>query len=106
MTNNAHNNVKSGRNELILTFADLSAYLIKSDHPHAEVTFLCSALRVADRLIGHGVMDTPADERQVFARLEELSTAMANMSDGSYANLKSRIRKVFRLARKIGRAHV
>ena len=99
MTNNAHNNVKSGRNELILTFADLSAYLIKSDHPHAEVTFLCSALRVADRLIGHGVMDTPADERQVFARLEELSTAMANMSDGSYANLKSRIRKVFRLAR-------
>lgn len=29
MTNNSHNNGKSGRNDLLLNFDDLSAYLIK-----------------------------------------------------------------------------
>lgn len=83
----------------ISTIGDLRKALIDFEVPAMERALLRSALKRLDELIGHGMLDYPANERLVFERLQQLSPAMAGMTDGSFANLKSRVRKAFRLVR-------
>ncbi|MGH9642749.1 MAG: hypothetical protein ACRD3Q_10005, partial [Terriglobales bacterium] len=59
---------------------------------------LRSAIKRADELVGHGALDLPANPRLILERLEGWSPAMAGMSPGALANLKSRIRFAMRLA--------
>lgn len=99
MNNHDHNNtLKSGKGT-IFTLEHLREYLLEYDIPVSEIAFLRSAIKRADELVGHGLLDLPADQRVIFDRLDRLSPAMAGMTDQSFANMKSRLRKAFRLAR-------
>ena len=56
------------------------------------------AALAADKLVGHGALDLPANPRLILERLEDWSPAMSGMGPGALANLKSRIRFAMRLA--------
>lgn len=99
MNNHDHNNATKSGKDTIFTLENLRKYLLECDIPVSEITFLRSAIKRADELIGHGLLDLPADQRIIFDRLDRLSPAMAGMTDQSFANMKSRLRKAFRLAR-------
>lgn len=94
-----YNNEHHEQKKHVSTLGDLSEALLDFEISAVERTFLRSALKRVDELIGHGMLDYPANERLVFERLEQVSPAMAGMTEGSYANLKSRTRKAFRLVR-------
>lgn len=92
-----NNNLKTPANG-IRTIGELREFIKTCDIPAWEVGPIRSALKKADRLIGHGNFDLPADPALVMERLEKYSAAMASMAEEAWANLKSRIRKAFRLA--------
>lgn len=98
MHKNDHNNLQSRTRKLVLTLEHLRDYLLECDLGDMERTQLRSSVKCADKLVGHGLLDLPADQRILFERLDRVSPAMAGMSDQSFANMKSRLRKVFRLA--------
>src|SRR5680860_96336 len=77
----------------LITFVDGSGEIPALRKPH-----LRSALNRARALLGNGLADVRADPRDVLRQLDRLSPAMAGMAPQSYANLKSRVRSVFRLA--------
>lgn len=99
MNNHDHSNDRKSGKTGIFTLWDLREYILECDLPASQIAFLRSAIKRADALIGHGLLDLPADQRIIFDRLEQLSPAMAGMTDQSFANMKSRLRKAFRLAR-------
>jgi len=99
MSNNDHNKDKNKGGRSLLTLEHLREYLLECDLPASQIALLRSAIKRVDALIGHGLLDLPADQRVIFDRLEQLSPAMAGMTDQSFANMKSRLRKAFRLAR-------
>lgn len=103
MHTNDHNNGEYDQNYAIHNVGDMREALLKCGAPYAEVTFMRSALKGVDKLVGHGTLDTPANERLIFERLDSLSPAMAGMTDQSFANLKSRTRKAFRILRTQGK---
>lgn len=99
MNKNDHNNSNSEQKKSLLTLEHLREYLLECDLPTPEIALLRSAIKRVDEIIGHGLLDVAANQRVIFERLEHVSPAMAGMSDQSFANLKSRLRKAFRLAR-------
>lgn len=99
MNNHDHNNAMKSGQDTIFTLEHLREYLLECDIPASEIAFLRSAIKRVDELIGHGLLDLPADQRVIFDRLDRLSPAMAGMTDQSFANMKSRLRNAFRLAR-------
>src|SRR5690606_9074823 len=99
MNKNDHNNSHSKQKKSLLTLKHLHEYLLECDLPTTEITLLRSAIKRVDEIIGHGLLDVAANQRVIFERLGQVSPAMAGMSDQSFANLKSRLRKAFRIAR-------
>lgn len=98
-----YNNEHHEQKNYLYTLGDLRDALLEFDMADAERALLRSALKRVDEVIGHGMLDYPANQRLVLERLEEVSPAMAGMAEGSYANLKSRTRKAFRLVRTHGK---
>lgn len=94
-----YNNEHHEQKKCLSTIGDLREALLDVDLSDAERALLRSALKRVDEVIGLGMRDYPANERLVFERLEQVSPAMAGMTEASYANLKSRVRKAFRLVR-------
>lgn len=99
MSKNDHNNGSSEQNKSLLTLEHLREYLLECDLPSSDIALLRSAIKRADELVGHGTLDLAANQRVIFERLEQLSPAMAGMSEQSFANFKSRLRKAFRIAK-------
>ena len=98
MHNDDHNNQTIDYQTPDFTLANLRNYLLECDLPAAEVAQLRSAVKRADELVGHGLLDLPANPRLIFDRLKRFSPAMAGMTEQSFANMKSRLRKAFRYA--------
>ena len=98
MSNSDHNKLGSGVSRPISTLGDLRDYVATCDLPDDTKSQLRSAIKRADKLVGHGALDLPANPRLILERLEGWSPAMAGMSRGALANLKSRIRFAMRLA--------
>lgn len=101
-TNNYNNGQFEQKNHLP-SIGDMREALLKCDMPDEEIAFVRSALKRVDEVIAQGMLDFPANERLIFERLKRVSPAMADMTDGSFANLKSRTRKAFRLLRAQGK---
>lgn len=98
MDNPAHNKLDAAGKSHIKTIGDLHNFIAGHDLAPAKKSPIMSALKTADRLVGHGALDMPADAQLILQRLDGLSPAMAGMSQGSLANLKSRVREAFRIA--------
>jgi len=103
MNKNDYNNEHHEQKNHLYTLGDLRDALLEFDMPDAERALMRSALKRVDEVIGHGMLDYPANQRLVLERLEQVSPAMAGMTEGSYANLKSRTRKAFRLVQTHGK---
>ena len=83
---------------MISTLTDLIRFLDASEEvPDGQKRLLRSALNRTRHLLGNGLADIRADPREILARLDRLSPAMAGMRPRSLANVKSRMRTVFRL---------
>lgn len=93
------NKSKIEQRTAITTLADLHQFLAGCDLSGTELAQLRSAVKRAGELMGQGTLDVAANQRAVFERLQTISPAMADMSAASYANMKSRVRKAFRLAK-------
>jgi integrase len=91
-----HNNKTYDQNYTILSMADLYGAIPALGFPKHENAFLKSAVKRACSLLGQQMADLPADPRVILVRLEHISPAMANMTEQSLANVKSRVRKVFK----------
>jgi integrase len=98
MTNPEHNNEPDKPALIIVTLGDLMTFTGGMDLPAERKAELRSAIQRADELVGHGALDLPADAVPLLKKLDLLSPAMAGMSPGGFANLRSRLRAVFRLA--------
>lgn len=98
MHSHEHNNHESGQTYSILTLKELREYLLECNLPEGEIALLRSAIKRVDEIVGHGALDLPANQRVIFERLERSSSAIAGMTEGSFANMKSRLRKAFRQA--------
>lgn len=102
MSSGDHNNAKTASAERhkrpVHTLGDLRDFIQGSDLSEGEKAQICSAIKRADDLIGHGHLDLAADAQKVMAKLAQISPAMAGMTPGAWANAKSRVRKAFRLA--------
>jgi len=94
----AHNKPLDAGKGCIRTIGDLRDFVGICDLPTTKKAPIRSALKTTDRLVGHGALDLPADAPLILQRLDGLSAAMAGMSAGALANLKSRVREAFRLA--------
>lgn len=103
MHTNNHNNGQFEQKNDLPSIGDMREALLKCDVSVEEIAFMRSALKRVDEVIAQGMLDFPANERLIFERLKQLSPAMAGMTDGSFANLKSRTRKAFRLLRAQGK---
>lgn len=103
MSTNDNNNGKFKQKNYLSTIGDMREALLKCDIPNEEIALMRSALKRVDELIARGMLDFPANERLIFERLQQVSPAMADMTDGSFANLKSRARKAFRTLRAQGK---
>ncbi|GEM_PF-1449475 len=103
MSTNNHNKGQFEQKSYLSTIGDMREALLKCDMPDEEIAFMRSALKRVDELIAQGMLDFPANERLIFERLQQVSPAMADMTDGSFANLKSRARKAFRTLRAQGK---
>ena len=98
MSNSDHNKLGNAVSKPISTLGDLRDYIATCNLPADKMSQLRSAIKRADELVGHGALDLPANPRLILERLEDWSPAMAGMSSGALANLKSRIRFALRLA--------
>ena len=96
--NNARNDSELTRKRQVSTLADLVKLIAQSDLPAHEIGPICSAIRRVDQLVGHGALDLPANLNRLLSDLARYSPAMAGISRQSLANLKSRLRKAFRIA--------
>lgn len=83
----------------IATLGDLYRFIETCDLPAGRKAQIKSAIKRTDELVGHGALDLAANPMKLLAALERYSPAMAGMSDGGFANLKSRLRAGFRLGR-------
>ena len=86
MHTNNHNNSQFEQKNHLPNIGDMREALLKCDMPDEEIAFMRSALKRVDELVGHGTLDTPANERLVFERLDRLSPAMTGMTEQSFAN--------------------
>lgn len=93
-----HNKNTYDQNFAILSMADLYDAIPALGFPNHQDAFLKSAVKRACALLGQQMADLPADPRVILDRLEQISPAMANMTEQSLANLRSRVRKVFKKA--------
>lgn len=104
MTKHDHNK-QDGSGHLpgapIATLGDLYSYIDQQDLPTSSKATIKSAIKRADVLVGHGLLDLPADPEKIIAALETWSPAMAGMTAQAFANLKSRVRTAFRLAKPL-----
>lgn len=103
MTMLEHNNVTSGppvgEPRAIVTLGDLISFVNASESvPVSQKRYVRSALNRARVLLANGLTDVRADPKEVLRRLDRLSPAMAGMSPGSWANLKTRVRSALRHA--------
>ena len=74
---------------MISTLTDLIRFLDASEEvPDGQKRLLRSALNRTRRLLGNGLADIRADPREILARLDRLSPAMAGMRPRSFANVK------------------
>lgn len=89
----------AGSHVPLMTLGDLHAFVGDLDLPSAERATIRSAIKRADALVGHGLLNYPASPQKLFAALDSYSPAMAGTTAQAFANLKSRVRKAFRLAR-------
>ncbi|MCF1709454.1 site-specific integrase [Tabrizicola sp. J26] len=92
----SENNQKADGGQYIATLRDLYDALGKVGLPSSQRAELRSAIRRLDHLVGHGLMDLPADLPLLMARLNQVTPATAGMTPGSLANLRSRVRRAFR----------
>ena len=102
-----HNKTSGEAKPSITSIGDLRDFVRICDVPNLEKTLICSALKRADELVGHGNLDLKADLPEIIRRLSALTPELCNMSKGSFANLKSRVRAAFRLGRgniKLGKS--
>jgi integrase len=83
----------------IVTLRDLSELIAQTNLPTARRAELRSAISTASKLTGHGMLDQIADLRSILVALDRFSPAMAGLSPGGLANLKSRLRAAFKLAK-------
>lgn len=83
----------------IATLGDLYRFIETCDLPAERKAQIKSAIKRTDELVGHGALDLAANPVKLLAALEQYSPAMAGMSAGGFANLKSRLRAAFRLGR-------
>ncbi|OQM76241.1 site-specific integrase [Manganibacter manganicus] len=91
-------NKKLARPIPIATLGDLHRFIDRCDLTVGRKAEIRSAIKRMDELVGHGGLDLAADPVKIFAALEKFSPAMAGISAGSFANLKSRLRAAFKLA--------
>lgn len=91
-----HNRTREGRPA---TLAQLHAFVKGADLPAQRRSEICSAIKRAAELTGREGFNMPADPALVMRLVGALSPAMAGMTSGAFANLKSRLRAAFRLAR-------
>jgi len=96
MHTNNHNNGQFEQKNHLPSIGDMREALLRCDMPDEEIAFMRSALKRVDEVIAQGLLDFPANERLIFERLQQASPAMAGMTDGSFATLKSTTRKAFR----------
>lgn len=97
MSGEDHNNLEATPKASV-TLRDLHRVIGELSLPTARKAELRSAIRKADELTGHGAMDQAADLKVQLAKLEQFSPAMAGLSKGAFANMKSRLRAAFSLA--------
>ncbi|WP_168852351.1 site-specific integrase [Novosphingobium sp. ERN07] len=83
----------------VITLRDLYDFVGRLDLPAAQKKPMMSAIKRVNELLGQGGLDLPADPSALLHRLAAWSPAMAGMSAGAFANMKSRLRAAFRLAR-------
>jgi integrase len=84
---------------LINTLGDLRSWIAGlATISESEKAQMRSAIRRADDLIGHGSLDLAADPQRILSKLDQLSPALAGVNKQAFANLKSRVRKAFKLA--------
>ncbi|ODT21074.1 MAG: hypothetical protein ABS35_18335 [Kaistia sp. SCN 65-12] len=83
----------------ITTLGDLHRFIETCDLPAGRKAQIRSAIKKTDELVGHGALDLAANPAKLLAALDQYSPAMAGLSDGGFANLKSRLRKAFKLAK-------
>lgn len=83
----------------IATLGDLHRFIETCDLPAGRKAQIRSAIKRTDELVGHGALDLAANPAKLLAALDRYSPAMAGMSEGGFANLKSRLRAAFKLAR-------
>lgn len=83
----------------IATLGDLYRFIERCDLASGRKAQIRSAIKRTDKLVGHGALDLAADPAKLLAALEQYSPAMAGLSDGGFANLKSRLRAAFKLAK-------
>jgi integrase len=82
----------------MVTLGDMREAIELSDTiPADRKKYLCWALSRTIALIGNGVADVHADPKTVLRQLDQLSPAMTGLSPKAFANLKSLVRKAFRL---------
>jgi hypothetical protein len=86
----------------IATLGDLHRFIETCDLPAGRKAQIRSAVKRTDELVGHGALDLAANPAKLLAALDQYSSAMAGLSDGGFANLKSRLRAAF----KLGRPHL
>lgn len=92
------NNNDEKKEKRIVTLRDLYNFVSQSDLLLTRKAELRSALKKADRLTSHGMMDQSANLKVILVGLGRFSPAMAGVSPGGYANLKARVRAAFKLA--------
>ncbi|WP_409561748.1 tyrosine-type recombinase/integrase [Hyphomicrobium sp. MC8b] len=83
----------------IHTLRDLREFIAGCNLGGPKKEQVRSAIKRVDQLIGHGALDLPADCAKIMSKLGQFSPAMAGMTPGAFANLKSRVRTAFRLAK-------
>ena len=97
-TREHHKEEKSPR-PTIRTLADLHLFIAGLDMPQDKAAPIRSAIKRVGELVGHGALDIPAMPQMLLEQLDTVSPAMAGMSKAAYANMVSRLRAAFRLAR-------
>lgn len=83
----------------IISLRNLYDFIGGLDLPQPQKKPMLSAIKRVDELVGQGGMDLHASPAMLLERLGAWSPAMAGMSAGAFANMKSRLRAAFRLAK-------
>lgn len=98
MTSSDHNKPMPKGPQVAWTLHDLRAFIAGCELSPQQKSLIRSAIKRADELVGHGVLDFPANPAMLMQRLAAVTPAIAGMSSGALANLRSRVRKAFALA--------